>query len=79
MTDLEKNCLSAKHPLNTVIQLKSRESELPTVKRGRGKNSEYRTREYLTEGEIEKLLAGSMVRFWPSVKPSLRNSASRTW
>jgi type 1 fimbriae regulatory protein FimB/type 1 fimbriae regulatory protein FimE len=32
-------------------------SEKPTVRGGRGKNAEYRQREYLTEAEIAKLLA----------------------
>jgi type 1 fimbriae regulatory protein FimB/type 1 fimbriae regulatory protein FimE len=45
--------------MNTVVQLKPRQSEKPTVARGRGKNSEYRSREYLTEGEIETLLAAA--------------------
>jgi type 1 fimbriae regulatory protein FimB/type 1 fimbriae regulatory protein FimE len=42
--------------MNTVIRLRPSESEKPTVRGGRGKNAEYRKREYLTEPEIEKLL-----------------------
>jgi integrase len=43
----------------TVVQLKPSTSEKPTVARGGGKNAEYRTREYLTEAEIDKLLAAA--------------------
>src|SRR5262245_59910774 len=45
--------------MSTVIQLKPSASEKPTVARGRGKNAEYRTREYLTEAEVEKLLTAA--------------------
>ena len=41
--------------MNTVVQLRTSQAEKPTVS-GRGKNEAYRTREYLTEAEIEKLL-----------------------
>src|SRR5215470_8691928 len=42
--------------MNTVIQLRSSQSEKPTVRGGRAKNVDYRQREYLTEAEIDKLL-----------------------
>ena len=41
--------------MNTVVQLRPSQSEKPTVRGGRAKNSEYRQREYLTEAEIDKL------------------------
>ena len=43
--------------MNTVIQLRPSQSEKPTVRGGRAKNAEYRQREYLTETEIDKLVA----------------------
>jgi integrase len=43
--------------MNTVVQLRPSQSEKPTVRRGRAKNADYRQREYLTEGEIDSLLA----------------------
>ena len=43
--------------MNTVVQLKPSQSEKPTVRTGRAKNTDYRQREYLTEGEIDCLLA----------------------
>src|SRR4029077_17372257 len=43
--------------MNTVIQLRPSRSEKPTVRGGRGKNAEYRQREYLTEAEVAKLVA----------------------
>jgi type 1 fimbriae regulatory protein FimB/type 1 fimbriae regulatory protein FimE len=45
--------------MSTVIQLRASQSEKPTVSAGREKNEAYRTREYLTEAEIEKLLAAT--------------------
>ena len=46
--------------MSSVIQLKTSQSVLPTVQMPRrGKNKEYRQREYLTEAEIEKLLAAA--------------------
>ena len=45
--------------MDTVIQLRASQSEKPTVRGGRGKNADYRQREYLTEPEIEKLLAAA--------------------
>lgn len=45
--------------MNTVIQLRASQSEKPTVQGGRGKNADYRQREYLTEGEIDKLIAAA--------------------
>src|SRR5215467_7555091 len=45
--------------MSTVVQLKPSMAEKPTVVRGRGKNTKYRTREFLTEAEIEKLLAAA--------------------
>ena len=43
--------------MNTVVQLRASQSEKPTVRGGRAKNADYRQREYLTEGEIDALLA----------------------
>jgi hypothetical protein len=43
--------------MNTVIQLRASQSVKPTVGGGRAKNADYRQREYLTEPEVEKLLA----------------------
>ena len=43
--------------MNTVVQLRASQSEKPTVRGGRAKNADYRQREYLTEGEIDSLLA----------------------
>jgi type 1 fimbriae regulatory protein FimB/type 1 fimbriae regulatory protein FimE len=43
--------------MNTGDQLRASQSEKPTVRRGRAKNADYRQREYLTEGEIDSLLA----------------------
>ena len=45
--------------MNTVVQLRPSKSEKPTVHSGRGKNADYRTREYLTEAEIERLLTAA--------------------
>src|SRR6516162_5437950 len=45
--------------MNTVVQLKPSQSVKPTVRGGRGKNAEYRKREYLTEPEVEKLLTAA--------------------
>ncbi len=45
--------------MNTVIQLRPSQSEKPTVRGGRAKNADYRQREYLTEAEIDKLLAAA--------------------
>jgi integrase len=42
--------------MNTVVQLRPSKSEKPTVRGGRGKNAEYRQREYLTEAEVERLV-----------------------
>jgi len=45
--------------MNTVIQLRPSRSEKPTVRGGRAKNADYRQREYLTESEIDKLVAAA--------------------
>ena len=45
--------------MNSVIQLRPPQSEKPTVRGGRAKNAAYRQREYLTEAEIDKLLAAA--------------------
>src|SRR6476620_6490595 len=47
--------------MNTVVQLRPLQAEKPTVRGGRGRNADYRQREYLTAGEIDSLLttAGS--------------------
>jgi len=45
--------------MNTVVQLRSSKSVKPTVRGGRGKNADYRQREYLTEPEVEKLLTAA--------------------
>ena len=42
--------------MNTVVQLRPSQSEKPTVRGGRSKNTDYRQREYLTEAEIAKLV-----------------------
>jgi type 1 fimbriae regulatory protein FimB/type 1 fimbriae regulatory protein FimE len=43
--------------MSTVVQLKPSKAEKPTVNPGRDKNEAYRSREYLTEPEIERLIA----------------------
>jgi integrase len=43
--------------MNTVVRLRTPQAEKPTVRGGRAKNASYRQREYLTEGEIDCLLA----------------------
>jgi integrase len=43
----------------TVVHLRPPIAEKPTVNPGRGPNTDYRKREYLTEAEIEKLLAAA--------------------
>ena len=43
--------------MTTVARLRTPQSEKPTVRGGRAKNADYRQREYLTEGEIDSLLA----------------------
>jgi type 1 fimbriae regulatory protein FimB/type 1 fimbriae regulatory protein FimE len=45
--------------MSTVVQLKPSKAEKPTVKGGRGKNADYRSREYLSEKEIDHLLAAA--------------------
>jgi hypothetical protein len=45
--------------MNTVIRLLPSRSEKPTVRGGRAKNTDYRQREYLTEAEIDKLMAAA--------------------
>jgi integrase len=45
--------------MNTVVQVRPSKSEKPTVRPGRAKNADYRQREYLTEAEIDKLLAAA--------------------
>src|SRR6476620_3913067 len=42
--------------MNTVVRLRALQAEKPTVRGGRGRNAEYRQREYLMEGEIASLL-----------------------
>jgi hypothetical protein len=42
-------------PIASTVQLRSSQSEKPTVRGGRKPNSAFRSREYLTEPEIEKL------------------------
>jgi hypothetical protein len=42
--------------MSAVIQLRASHSEKPTVQGGRQANEVYRTREHLTEAEIEQLL-----------------------
>jgi len=42
--------------MSTVIQLRASQSEKPIVQGGRQAKEAYRTREYLTEAEIERLL-----------------------
>jgi integrase len=45
--------------MNTVVRLRPSQSEKPTVRDGRAKNADYRQREYLTESEIDRLLASA--------------------
>ena len=45
--------------MNRVVQLRPSRSEKPTVRPGRAKNADYRQREYLTEAEIDRLLAAA--------------------
>jgi type 1 fimbriae regulatory protein FimB/type 1 fimbriae regulatory protein FimE len=45
--------------MNTVVQLRPSKSVKSTVSRGRAKNADYRQREYLTESEVDKLLAAA--------------------
>jgi hypothetical protein len=45
--------------MNTVVQLRRPNDEKPTVRGGRAKNADYRQREYLTEAEIDKLMAAA--------------------
>jgi integrase len=45
--------------MNSVVQLRPSQSEKPTVRGGRAKNTEFRQREYLTEPEVDKLLAAT--------------------
>jgi type 1 fimbriae regulatory protein FimB/type 1 fimbriae regulatory protein FimE len=45
--------------MSTVVQLRPSQAEKPTVNQGRDANETYRTREYLTEAEIEKLIAAA--------------------
>jgi type 1 fimbriae regulatory protein FimB/type 1 fimbriae regulatory protein FimE len=45
--------------MNTVVQLRTSQSEKPTVRGGRAKNADYRKREYLTEAEIDVLLTAA--------------------
>ena len=45
--------------MTTVVQLRTSKAEKPTVNTGRGKNTDYRQREYLSEKEIDKLLAAA--------------------
>src|SRR5258708_4768718 len=42
--------------MNTVVRLRAPQSDKPTVRGGRGKNTDYRQREYLPEGEIDSLM-----------------------
>jgi type 1 fimbriae regulatory protein FimB/type 1 fimbriae regulatory protein FimE len=45
--------------MSSVIQLRASQAEKQTISRGRAKNTDYRQREYLTEKEIDKLLAAA--------------------
>ena len=45
--------------MSPVVQLRPPTAKKPTVSQGRAKNASYRSREYLTEAEIEKLLAAA--------------------
>src|SRR6516225_7858923 len=45
--------------MSPVVQLRPPTAKKPTVTQGRAKNASYRSREYLTEAEIEKLLAAA--------------------
>jgi integrase len=43
--------------MSAVVQLRPSQSEKPTVNQGRDSNETYRTREYLTEAEVDQLIA----------------------
>ena len=45
--------------MNTVVRLRAPAAKKPTVRGGRGKNADYRQREYLTESEIDSLLTAA--------------------
>jgi len=45
--------------MSPVVQLRPPTAKKPTVRLGRAKNATYRSREYLTEAEIDKLLAAA--------------------
>jgi integrase len=45
--------------MNTAVRLRIPQSEKTTVRGGRGRNEDYRAREYLTEGEIDTLLTSA--------------------
>jgi type 1 fimbriae regulatory protein FimB/type 1 fimbriae regulatory protein FimE len=45
--------------MSAVVRLRPSQPVKPTVSPGRAKNAAYRTREYLTEAEIERLLAAA--------------------
>ena len=45
--------------MKAVVQLRPSPSEKPTVRSGRAKNTDYRQREYLTEAEVDKLVAAA--------------------
>jgi type 1 fimbriae regulatory protein FimB/type 1 fimbriae regulatory protein FimE len=45
--------------MNTVIPLRRPTDEKPTVRGGRAKNTEFRKREYLTEAEVDRLVAAA--------------------
>jgi hypothetical protein len=61
--------------MNTVIQLRPSRSEKPTVRGGRAKNTDYRQREYLTEAEIDKLMAaaGEKPQSWPRFRLAIKD------
>jgi len=50
---------TGKIAMSPVVQLRPPTAKKPTVMQGRAKNATYRSREYLTETEIEKLLAAA--------------------
>jgi hypothetical protein len=57
---------------NAALRLVTPSGDIPTVTPRRGKNAEYRTREHLTESEVERLIEATSSHrdatmiYWPS-------------
>ena len=50
--------------MSTIVRLRPSKAEKPTVQGGRKRNKAYRTREYLTEAEVEKLINATKSNRW---------------